>query len=213
MNSKGIVSRDTRGRKIVSEKKAKNELISSFILFLLVFFTIRLIVVSFYKLPVENFLIGSIILGFTDAICLALAWIATFKISMKKYAIKETGKRLIKSSFMMINICVIIFYSVYMIYSANETINDVRNEYLSIIESYNGIIDEELKNQYINEVELAIGNAKSKLYTMTFIELTLGICGMFWGCSFIRREIENLGIDEEEFNLCTTTNLKENVAI
>ena len=130
------VVHDTRGRKIISVAKAKRELISAYIISLIITSMIRMLVGYFIspdinvdKVSMDNFIGPAVFYGILDLIMFMATWWVTYKFFMNKFTIRGVEKIAYKSTMVMINIVVCIYISVYIITDVRDTIVETENEY------------------------------------------------------------------------------------
>ena len=203
-----IDNHDTRGRKIVSADYAKKALIIIYAFVVSIAIIFRGFLVESYKISIENYLISGIRLGLISGILFFISWVVTFKVGMNKFAIREVEKTKIKATFILINICVCGFFVFVMLFKSFATISTLKHQYKSVISTYSSYIDDEAEKELKGILEESLKPFKDILYTIVWTEIGLGICGNFLGCAFIKRDIENLGIDDEEYMVCKTMGLK-----
>ena len=208
---------DTRGRRIISVAKAKRELISSYIISLIITSMIRMvvgyIVEPSMEINVESFesYIGpAVFYGLLDLIMFMATWWVTYKFFMNKYTIRGVEKIAYKSTMVMINIVVCIYISVSMVTDVRDSIVETENEYEQLMSVYN-MYSEFLTDEVIstkNMVDSVLEEFKDTLYMIMLIKITLAICGNFIGWSMVKRDVENMGLSEEEYRMCL--NIEEN---
>lgn len=203
-----IDNHDTRGRKIVDVNYAKKALI---IIYAIVFgmgILLRECLLEPHIIAIGNYLSNGIRFGLITGILFFVSWVVTFKVGMNKFAIRDVEKTVIKATFILINICVCGFFIFAMLFRTFGVISTLKHQYKSVIKSYSNYIDDETEKELKETLNEELKTFKDILYTMVWIEIGLGICGNFFGCAFIKRDIENLGIDDEEYMVCKNLELK-----
>ena len=203
-----IDNHDTRGRKIVSVNYAKKALIIIYAIVFCIGICLRECFVESYMIAIENYLSNGIRFGLITGILFFVSWIVTFKVGMNKFAIRDTEKTTIKAIFILINICVCGFFIFAMLFKSFGVISTLKHQYKSIINTYSSYIDDETEKELKEILEETLKPIKDVLYTMVWTEIGLGICGNFLGCAFVKRDIENLGIDDEEYMVCKNIEYK-----
>lgn len=204
-NEKGNIVHDTRGRKIVSADKVKRELLSSYLLCLILMSMLRSFVNAFIDLDfdMDNYLKPTLVHGILDLIMFALVWSATFSFSINKYSIRKVEMMIFKSAMVMVNIGICVYICVSILYNVKTTYSDLENEYntlKSTYSSYSKIYDE--VDEILSSVDELLEQFKDALYTIAFVKIALSICGNFIGWTLVRKDIERLGIEEDEYNMC-----------
>ena len=208
------VYHDTRGRRIVSIDKAKRELISGYIIALIITSLIRVVVghilvegidVSMYESINNTYIKLAILGGLLDAIMFLATWIVTYKFIMNKYAIRGVQKMAYKSIMVMINIVVCIYISVSMVVDTRDSIVEMEekyNQYMSIFNIYSTYSDEYNNGIIKDYVDATLEDYKDLLYTGMFIKIVLAISGNFIGWSMVKRDVEIMGVAEDEYKMC-----------
>ena len=208
------VYHDTRGRRIVSIDKAKRELISGYIIALIITSLIRVVVghilvegidVSMYESINDTYIKLAILGGLLDAIMFLATWIITYKFIMNKYAIRGVQKMAYKSIMVMINIVVCIYISVSMVVDTRDSIVEMEekyNQYMSIFNIYSTYSDEYNNGIIKDYVDATLEDYKDLLHTGMFIKIILAISGNIIGWSMVKRDVEIMGVDEDEYKMC-----------
>lgn len=214
------VVHDTRGRKIISVAKAKRELISAYIISLIITSMIRMLVGYFIspdinvdKVSMDNFIGPAVFYGILDLIMFMATWWVTYKFFMNKFTIRGVEKIAYKSTMVMINIVVCIYISVSMVTDVRDTIVEMENKYEQLMSLYN--MYSSYSDLYTDEVidakelvDSSLEEFKDTLYMIMFVKMALAICGNFIGWSMVKRDVENMGLSEEEYRMCL--NIEEN---
>lgn len=208
------VVHDTRGRRIISIDKAKRELISGYIISLIITSVIRMIVghivadginVDLNETLSNTYIKLAFLGGLLDALMFLATWIVTYKFIMNKYAIRGIQKMAYKSTMVMINIVVCIYISVTMVTNTRESIAELESKYSQYMSVYNmySSYSEGYNTDLIKEyMDTTIEEYKELYNTGMFIKIALAICGNFIGWSMVKRDVEIMGVDEEEYKMC-----------
>jgi len=212
-NKKDFVSKDTRGRKIIQIEQAKKELYSNFFAWSIIIMLVRNILGEFniVEFNYEDYLPATLFWAILDFITYFLIWIATFKLSMKKYSIRKVNIVNLKAAVTMINIIACVFITVSLIDTVKTSISEVENSYNELVNTYGdyGYILE--YSGIMDEMDGYMAEFKNKIYIIFGIKIALSLCGSFAGCTVIKNDINKMGIDEEEYKLCTSVDINEDV--
>ena len=113
----------------------------------------------------------------------------------------------------MFYIVVCIYLSVSMVTDVRDTIVEMENKYEQLMSLYN--MYSSYSDLYTDEVidakelvDSSLEEFKDTLYMIMFVKMALAICGNFIGWSMVKRDVENMGLSEEEYRMCL--NIEEN---
>ena len=215
-NLNGILVHDTRGRKIISVDKAKKEVIASYILWLVIVSLVRNLIGGLIDLEVnslDEYLKPAIVYGILDLLMFLFIWVATFKFSMNKYSIRNVEKMMLKATIVMINIAVCVYICVSFLYNVKSIYSEYENDYNSLVKTYSVYSSYSPKiNEVLTELENTLKHFKDVIYSIIYIKIALSICGNFLGCALVRKDIEKIGIDEEEYKMCMNIDIENDFA-
>ena len=110
-----------------------------------------------------------------------------------------------KSIMVMINIVVCIYISVSMVVDTRDSIVEMEekyNQYMSIFNIYSTYSDEYNNGIIKDYVDATLEDYKDLLYTGMFIKIVLAISGNFIGWSMVKRDVEIMGVAEDEYKMC-----------
>lgn len=208
------VVHDTRGRRIVSIDKAKRELISGYIISLVITSLIRVILghivagkvsISYDDSLNSVYIKLAIWGGLLDALMFLSTWVITYKFIMNKYAIRGIQKMAYKSTMVMINIVVCIYIVVSFATDTRDSIaemDDTYNQYMTIINSYSSNSDGNSDDIVKGYMDATVEEYKDLIKTGMLIKIALAVCGNFIGWSMVKRDVEIMGVNEDEYKMC-----------
>ena len=200
------VVHDTRGRKIISVDNAKKELISGYIIALIITSFIRMILGESVNVEFESmdeYLKPTILYAIMDGLMFFITWIITYKFFMNKYSFRGIEKLTYKSTMVLINIGVCVYITVSFMTTVNDSITKLEAQYNQIKGAAN-LYSSFLYNfdTEIDTLDMMIEEYKAKLHTIGLIKIALSICGNFLGWATVKKYVENMCLDEDEYKTC-----------
>jgi hypothetical protein len=205
MVKKANVVHDTRGRKIISVDKAKKELISGYTIALIITTFIRMILGESINIEFESmddYLRPTIIYAMLDGLMFAVTWIITYKFFMNKYTFRGIEKLSYNSTMVLVNICVCIYIAVSFMTSVNDSITELETKYDQIkrmASSYSSLYNIDAE---IDAMDVLMDDYKDKFHTIGLVKIALSICGNFLGWAMVKKDVENMYLDEDEYKTC-----------
>ena len=199
------VVHDTRGRKIISVDKAKKELISGYIIALIITSFIRVIFGESVDIEfdsMDEYLKPTILYAMMDGLMFFATWVITYKFFMNKYSFRGIEKLTYNSTMVLLNIGICVYIVVSFMTSVNDSVTELEAQYEQIkgfASSYSTLYN---FDEDISTLDVMIEDYKDKFHTIGLVKIALSICGNFLGWAMVKKDVEKMCLDEDEYKTC-----------